>query len=245
MTLIPTKTISRLLDSVAFMNSEYGVAFNAIITINFDQLGLSQARDAAGALTALNEALAAKFKRHAAKGFPVPHDGELFFLYAHENVGSHGRHLHNLVVLPETLRLDMKIWLQKWAHRRYGDAVNHRAIDLSARSRPKSLNQIAHTQAEIVRYVLKTSANAGVIDRSGNGANLHDLLGFKKLGPSRPFAVNRIAGTSENIARRAQLDAGYKPPEHWEDLLSVTNLHDYHSRMAALELTEQLRRIEV
>jgi hypothetical protein len=108
------------------------------------------------------------------------------------------------------------------------------------------MDEQAATQERLVRYVLKNMAPAGTLDRHGISAQVHDLIGLDDVQRStRPFHAHRIAGTSQNIARKAQVRAGYQPHRHFEDLLSVANLMKYRDRQRAAELTECLRAIDI
>lgn len=241
---LPAKRVSRLLDSVAFMNSHFGLAFNGMVTVNFDQLGLTGKGEISDTITSLNEAVSRRMKRHA-KRWPVPHDGEHFFLYAHEKVRTFGHHLHQAIVIPDSLKSHFDAQLQQWARRRFGNSVSPKAVHFRGTSRSRDVRSIARTQAIIVRYVIKTAAPAGVIDRDGKPATLHDLLGFDKARRSSDLAAGRVTGTSQNIALAAQLRALYDPKKHWEALLSDENLAEYVRRQRAQELSEMLARIDL
>ena len=104
MTQIPSRTASRLLDGVAFLNDEYGLALNGLVTLNFEQLGARQVRQAKSALTGMNEFLARKLEEFGRQyGEPVQH----FYVYAHERCRDHGWHVHELMVVPSALRRDI------------------------------------------------------------------------------------------------------------------------------------------
>ncbi len=66
-TKLPAKAAARLLDATAFMNWKYGLAFNGMITFNFEQAGLQSLQERSNALTKLNEAIATRIQRLGVK----------------------------------------------------------------------------------------------------------------------------------------------------------------------------------
>lgn len=240
MTQIPARSASRLLDGVAFLNEHHGLAFNALLTLNFEQLGTSRRRAGKDALTAMNQFLARKIA-----GFAARHGGcgEHFYVYAHERCKAHGWHVHQLMATPPSLRRIVRPWLQEWAARNYENALPQ-AIDF----RPaggRRLDQIGAIQARMLRYILKTMASATSIDRDGQPADLYDLLQMKRLDASEHLSISRLAGTSQNLSLRAQIAAGFQPPVCWEDLLTDKQLDTHRHRKHLSELGQQLRNISI
>lgn len=239
---IPAKTTVRLLDNIAFTNSQYGVAFNGMITLNFEQIGATADKDAVRALTKLNEAVADRIYRHGQRYSPdltLPH----LFIYAHEHVETHGHHVHELLVLPPGLDADFEDWLKAWALRNYGSGVHPRAIHFKGRHY-KDDKARADQQRRLTSYILKASENACIVARGGGATTLHAILGIEK--PNRAYSadVSRVAGSSQNIAKRAQLDVGFDLPEWIEDAMTDAHLREYHLRQCADELDRHLRSIE-
>ncbi|WP_430427932.1 hypothetical protein [Parasphingorhabdus sp.] len=237
---IPIKVTERLLDSVAFLNSQYGVAFNAMVTMNFGQLGISGKSDKSLALTKMNQSLSRKIDRHAKNRRT---EDQHHYLFAHECSRDHGHHVHEVIVAPGVLALGLQPWLTNWARRHFGSGIDPKAIHFDGRSHWQ-YEKIARNQSRIVGYILKTTEPTAVISRHGHASYLHTLLGRKRSQHSFPMDVDKIAGTSQSISIQSQWDAGYQPEENWEDLLSEDNLIKYVRRRDSEELIEQLRRIQ-
>lgn len=242
MTQIPPRAASRFLNSVAFLNDQHGVLFNAMITLNFDQLGLATKAEKARAFTRFNLSLAGKLATFSNRGFAS--DGQHFFAYVHERVLGIGHHIHQAAALPPGLRPEFEIWLQKWRLKHYPSS-SHRAVHPGFPPQPSRIEDRVALQARLIRYMLKTTAPSGVIDRRGNSVELHNLLGLKKDRKSQPIDVRRLAGVSQNLTMLAQWDVGYQPPLYWEDMLSEDNFRRFYARRRSEELQAQLRAIEV
>lgn len=241
-TKIPAKAAVRLLENTAFLNSQHGVAFNGMITLNFEQLGLVGEQAAARALTKLNEAVADRIHRHGQRYSPelkLPH----FFIYAHEHVETHGHHAHELVVLPPGLDADFPEWLKAWARRNYGPSIDLRAIHYKGRYY-RNDKERAEQQARLVRYVLKSSENARMAATGGGATTLHEVLRIDE--PNRAYAapVRRMVGSSQNIGHRAQLAANYQYPPALDDSLTGVHLDAYRARILAEKFQAQLRSID-
>ena len=127
-TKIPAETTLRALDAVAFFNDSQGQAFNGMVTINFEQLGLNTESETKHAVRRLNEGISKLITRHSEHWrYPATHT----YLYVHEDVAtSHGHHLHELVKIPRGLAPELPAWLSGWARRNFGDvpqaAVHYR-----------------------------------------------------------------------------------------------------------------------
>lgn len=239
---IPSKTTLRLLDGVAFMNYQDGVAFNGMVTVNFGQLGISNERDAARCLTKMNEALADRIRRYGKRwGYELPH----YFLYAHEDVStSHGHHVHQLVVVPRGLGADLDDWLKAWARRNYGSATDPTALDYRGQY-PRDLDARAKQQANLVRYILKSSDDRCLRGRDGEPTTLHTLLEVHKRARTYCADVQRVAGCSQNISDLAQLRCGFWRAEYAEDVLAGSYLRDHQAALNAEELWQMLSKIDI
>ena len=242
---IPTKKTLQLLHSVAFLNDQDGVAFNGMITINFSQLGLSGEREAARALTMLNEALADKIRRYDGRwGYELPH----YFLYVHEDVASsYGHHVHQLIVVPRGLGAGLDSWLKRWARRNFGEGIHPKAIQYGGEYH-RDLDERAKNQARLISYVLKSSEDRPVRSRDGEPTTLLTLFKShsRKWKGDRAYCakVNRVAGCSENIAIQAQMECGFWGAQYMEEVMRGDFLKDHHAALRADELTEMLRRID-
>lgn len=243
---IPVKTTLRLLDSVAFMNYQDGVAFNGMVTINFTQLGVSGERDAARALTKMNEALADKIARYRERwGRVLPH----YFLYAHEDVAtSHGHHVHQVMVVPRGLGINLDAWLKAWARRNFGEDIHPQAVQFGGEYHV-DLDERAKLQARLVSYIFKSSEDRPVRSAQGEETTLLTVLKShaRKWKGDRAYcaAVKRVAGCSENIANLAQMKCGFWRAQYVEDVMSGAYLRDYQAALRAGELTEMLRNIDI
>ena len=238
MTQIPNHSGSRLLDSVAFLNEHYGLVLNGHITLNFEQLGVASEQAAKGALTDMNTRLARRLRAAGvATGSTVDH----FYVYAHELCARYGWHVHELIAVPGGLLGNVKPWLDEWAGRKYGvNRAGHSAIVFRPLAGKSEEMRVA-LQAKLVRYILKTMAPGLARDRDGQPADVLDLIGLKRRQQSDHLQIKRMTGTSQNIAYRTQLAAGFQPPKHWEDLLSGKQLWSHRERRGYPELFEQLR----
>lgn len=238
---ISTKTTLRLLDTVAFMNAHHGVAPNGMITLNFEQLGLTSGAQAKQALTKMNEALAGKIRRYGEKwGYELPH----YYFYVHEDVpSSHGHHVHELLVVPRGLSADLNGWLKGWAKRNYGTGVPDEAIDYRGKY-PKDLAGRVKQQANLLRYVLKSSADGTVADLDGTPTTLHSVLETERYARSYCARVQRVAGTSQNISLREQLWMGFEPPSSPASVLAGKHLAAWEADRNLDELLEMLRKID-
>lgn len=221
---IPAKTTLRLLDAVAFLNGHLGIAFNGMITVNFEQLGLEDERQAARALTKLNEALADKLRRYGERWqYDLPH----YFLYVHEDVStSHGHHVHQLVVVPSGLGAHLNSWLRQWARRNFGPHVAAEATHFGGEY-PRDSSKRAALQARLLRYVLKSSDNRTVRSVAGDATTLHEVLEVEKRKRAYCASVHRVAGTSQNIALREQLWAGFWGSSSPESVFTDEHLDDW------------------
>lgn len=243
---IPAKTTVRLLDGVAFMNYQDGVAFNGMVTVNFRQLGITSEKGATSALTSMNEALADVIRRYGARwGYELPH----YFLYAHEDVAtSHGHHVHELMVVPRGLGIDLDEWLKAWAKRNFGNGIDDRAVQYGGEYH-RDLTERSKTQARLVSYIFKSSADRPLRSREGEPTTLLTLLkshSLKWKGDRAYCAdVRRVAGSSQNIADLAQLRCGFWRPEHYEDVLTGGFLRDHHAALNAEELHRMLSKIDI
>ncbi|MFL6725892.1 MAG: hypothetical protein ACJ8FS_05190 [Sphingomicrobium sp.] len=238
---IPAKNSIRLLDSVAFLNSYYGAALNGMITVNFQQLGLTSEKDSANALTKLNEALADKIGRYGRNwNYYLPHQ----FVYVHEYVQSHGHHAHELLVVPKGLGAELHSWLTDWADRNYPGS-DPDAVRFGARY-PKDLDKRAIQQRNLVRYVLKSTEDACIHGLDGEPTTLHTILGITdKHERAYCATVRRVTGSSENIANRAQLRGGFWPPQHLETVLTDRYLRNWQAGRQADELWRMLNSIDI
>lgn len=242
MSKIPAKTTLRALDAVAFMNSEHGVAFNGMVTLNFEQIGLATEAEAKGALTKLNEALADKIRRYGSRwGYDLPH----YFLYVHEDVPtSYGHHVHELVVIPRGLHAEMDRWLKAWARRNYGSDVHPKAVHYGGEY-PSELTERAKLQARMVRYVLKSSADCTVRGLCGKATTLEAVLEAEKHKRAYCASVRRVAGTSQNIGELEQLWAGFWRVASPGRVFSDQYLRDWQADRNFEELMAMLRKIDV
>lgn len=238
---IPFKVTERLLDSVAFLNSQYGVAFNAMVTMNFGQLGVSSKGDKSLALTKMNQSLSRKIDRYAKNRGT---DDQHHYLFAHECSRDHGHHVHEAIVAPGTLALGLQPWLTKWAKRHFGNGIDPKAIHFDGRYH-WHYEKMARNQSRIIGYILKTTEQTPITSRDGHVSYLHTLLGRKRSQRSLPIDVCKIAGTSQSISKLSQWDVGYQYEKYCEDMLSEDNLIKYVRRRDSEELIEQLRRIEL
>jgi len=243
---IPAKTTLRLLDGVAFMNYHDGVAFNGFVTVNFRQLGISDEKSAAGALTKMNEALADRIRRYGERwGYELPH----YFLYAHEDVStSHGHHVHQVMVVPRGLGMDLDEWLKAWARRNFGNSIDDRAVRYGGEYH-RDFAERAKTQARMVSYIFKSSEDRRLRSSDGEATTLLTLLkshSLKWKGDRAYCAdVRRVAGSSQNIAELAQLRVGFWRPDHYEDVLSGGYLSDHQAALNAEELFRMLSKIDI
>lgn len=240
---IPANLSISLLDRMAFMNWQYGVAFNGMITLNFEQIGATDERAANRALTKLNEAVADRIHRHGKAYSPdvkLPH----LFMYVHEHVESHGHHVHELVVLPRGLDADFDRWLKAWARRNYGPSVHPSAIHYKGRHYKDEATR-ADQQRRLACYILKSSEDACLWAREGGATTLHAVLGIDEPNRARCAKVSRITGSSQNIATRAQIEVGFSWPEWIEDAMTDIHLREYNRRIRADELHRQLRAIDI
>jgi hypothetical protein len=239
---IPAKTTLRLLDAVAFMNSHHGIAFNGMITVNFEQLGLKGGREAAEALTKLNEALADRIGRYGDRwGYDLPH----YFLYVHEDVrSSHGHHVHQLMVVPSGLGAQLDGWLRKWARRNYGPNVPKEATHFGGEY-PRQSHNRAELQARMLRYVLKSSDNSTVRGRDGGATTLHEVLEVEKRKRAYCASVHRVAGTSQNISLREQLWAGFWRTSSVDSVFTDEQLEEWRRAGDQEKFLEMLRTLDI
>jgi len=239
---IPAKTTARLLDSTAFMNAEYGVAWNGMVTLNFDQIGCRDEKAASMALTKLNEAIADRIDRHGKRycpGAKLPH----FFLYVQEYVETHGHHVHELIVLPPGLDAGFDKWLQGWATRNF-ENVETGATHYRGRYYRDDRAR-ADQQRRLLSYVLKSSEDATIGAKAGGATTLREILGLDKYKRAYCAKVGKVAGCSQNLTHRARLKAGFGQPAWFEEALTDIHLREFHRRRHAEELAWTLRSIDV
>ena len=238
---IPAKTTIRLLDRMAFMNSQFGEAFNGMITLNFEQIGASTELEANRALTKLNEAVADRINRHGQVYSPdtkLPH----LYMFVHEHVESYGHHVHELIVLPRGLGANFNEWLQAWARRNFGPSIDPRAILYKGRH-CKGDDARAAQQWRLATYILKSSADA-CIPVGGGATTLHLLLEVEKRKRAYCANVARVAGTSQNIATLALISSCFRLAA-FEEMKTDAFLQEYHRRIRSEELTRQLRSVDI
>jgi hypothetical protein len=238
---IPAKSTVRLLDSVAFLNSYHGVALNGMITVNFEQLGLTTEAEATRALTKHNEALADKIARYSRKwNYELPH----FFVYAQEDVASsHGHHAHELLVVPRGLGATIDAWLKQWAQRNYpGSHPN--AVQYDGRY-PTDTDKRATQQRRLVQYILKSTEDACIMGLDGQATTLHAILEVEKRERAYCAPVRRVTGSSQNIAYRAQIKGGFWAPQHLDTVLTDQYLLSWQRGKQGDELWRVLRTIDI
>jgi hypothetical protein len=236
---IPFRTTLRLLDSVAFMNSEYGRAFNGMITVNFQQLGITTEKDACRALVAMNDAIAARLSRYCAKwGEQIPY----LYAYVHEDVAtSFGHHVHQLVHMPCYLSEILHHWLYRWAQRTFGASVDPRAIDYRGKHRLPSYDKMADQQSSLVRYILKSSENAEfALSYTNQPGTLHQLLEIDRHRNAYCANVRKIVGVSQNISIKSQMYAGFQSPIFLESIFTDKYISGHFSYKSAKELADQV-----
>lgn len=236
---IPADATLRALDAVAYLNCEYGYAFNGMVTVNFEQLGLNTESEAKHAVRRLNEGISKLITRHTERWrYPATHT----YLYVHEDVAtSHGHHLHELVKIPRGLAPDLPAWLRRWASRNYGD-VSPEAVHYAGQY-PTDLEKQAENQARLVRYVLKSSEDACVRSQSPEPTTLHHILNVARHPRAYCAKVKRIVGVSQNISELEQLKTAFWRVEYLELALSDHYLKEHRRRLTADELNEVLLRM--
>ncbi|WP_267381297.1 MULTISPECIES: hypothetical protein [unclassified Sphingomonas] len=235
---LPAKKVSQLLDATAFLNANFGLTFNAVLTLNFDQLGLQKPREKSEALTKLNVSIGRRLKRYADR-HGIVEGTDHYFVYAHESTRDLGHHVHELIVAPDGLRAELAVWITKWQRRAY-PGTNPAATHFSMNPRPRAAADRVAEQARMVSYIIKTVAACGTIDKQGASRQLHDVLGLPHDRCSHSFFTNRPVGWSDNLSGAAQEAAGFKQPSYFEDTLSPAHLEAYSWRKRGDELHAQL-----
>lgn len=236
---IPPEATLRALDGVAFFNDQYGYAFNGMVTVSFEQLGLTTNREIKGAISRLNEGLSKLIARYTERWrCPARHT----YLYVHEDVEtSHGHHLHELVKIPRGLAPDLPGWLQRWARRNYGD-VPEAAVHYKGQYHTDLVKQ-AENQARLVRYVLKSAADCCVRSQEDEPTTMHSILQVAQNTRAYCADVKRVVGLSQDINELAQLKAGFWGAFYPELALTDHFLKEYRRRLNEDELFEIMLRI--
>ncbi|MFM5892908.1 MAG: hypothetical protein ACKOQM_00530 [Novosphingobium sp.] len=236
---IPAETTLRALDAVAFLNGEHGYAFNGMLTVNFEQLGLNKESEVKYAVRRLNEGISKLIARHTERWrYPATHT----YLYVHEDVAtSHGHHLHELVKIPRGLAPELPAWLYRWASRNFGE-VPKAAVHYKGQYH-SDLEKQAENQGRLVRYVLKSSDDACVRSPSHEPTTLHHVLDVARHPRAYCAKVKRVVGVSQNISELEQLKAGFWRVEYPELALGDHYLKEHRRRLNADELNEVLARM--
>ena len=238
-TNIPAETTLRALDAVAFFNDSQGQAFNGMVTINFEQLGLNTESETKHAVRRLNEGISKLITRHSEHWrYPATHT----YLYVHEDVAtSHGHHLHELVKIPRGLAPELPAWLSGWARRNFGD-VPQAAVHYKGQYHT-DLEKQAENQARLVRYVLKSSDDVCIPSTGSEPTTLHHVLEVARHPRAYCAKVKRVVGVSQNISELEQLKAGFWRVQYPELALGDHYLKEHRRRLTADELNEVLARM--
>ncbi|WP_164117364.1 hypothetical protein [Sphingorhabdus sp. Alg239-R122] len=241
MTLISLKTASRLLDCTGFMNWHYGVTFNTILTINFEQLGMTSDAEIAKIRNKLNTALQQQIINGGRK---YGDEQQHHYIYAMECSRDHGLHMHKVLAVPGYFAIRIKDWLQKWARRNFGEDVNPKAVHVRCNCVQNFTDRI-FIQSKLVRYILKTTEDVTLLDQHGYPKSVKHMIGLKRGCTSQSFSTNRIAGSSQSISYGEQIRWCYQPVKQWEDVLNGWKLDDYRSRVSAQKFCKSIEGIEI
>lgn len=239
---IPHKSTIRALDAVAFMNWQYGIAFNGLVTINFSQLGLTKPKSIKDAVRALNESISGLIDRYATHWkLPAAH----FYLYVHEDVAtSHGHHLHELMVMPRGLGANFDKWLRAWATRNFGDGVPVEATNYKGRHYT-GIQDRAKNQSRLVRYILKSTEDCCIRSVDVEPTTLHTILQVDRHPRAYCADVRRMVGTSQNLGVREQLWEGFAPVPCLELVLTEHFLEGHQRSLEGQRFQESLERLHL
>lgn len=239
MNKIPATATIRALKASAYLNWACGLTFNGIVTLNFRAFGATTEAEANQVLTAMNESVSDQLARYCANWdteFPY------VFQYVHEDVPtSYGHHVHQLVCVPRGFGEFLNESLQKWAWRNYRVPPEARATDYRG-DYPFGVRNCLDQQTRLLRYVLKTSANATIAGANGVPTTLHAILQIDRHKRSYCAAVRKVAGCSQNLARKVQLMDNFQP-RLLEDVFSDEHLRCWEGYKRARDLHRQLAAI--
>lgn len=242
MNKIPAAATVRALDATAFLNWEYGLTFNGLITVNFEALGATTERDANKVLTSMNEAVSDKLARHC---FNWKFEFPYVFQYVHEDVPtSYGHHAHQLVCVPRSFGEFLDEFLKEWAWRNYRVPPDAGATDYRG-GYPFGVKGCLDQQSRLLRYILKTSSNAVIAGAGGEPTTLHTILEANRHKRSYCAPVRKVLGSSQNLARKAQLQAGFQVPQLLETVFTEEYLRSWESFKTANDLHTQLAAINL
>lgn len=243
---LPAATAIKLLDSTALMNLQYGLAFNSMITLNFGQAALIGAPANSAALTAMNKAIARKFREFDTR-WQLNGSWPYCYVYVHEYVESKGHHLHQLIAMHEGIHASFDKFLDRWAERNLPKGFDPAALHYRGLDFPSDKSR-AQNQAHLVRYILKAVEDECWPDRNGQPRGLRSMLGLDARNRYFVADIEKPAGASQNLARKAQFRGHHLCQFDFksvDQLLSDENLYTFDCRERSRAFTENLRRIDI
>lgn len=199
---LPAKSAMNLLDSTALMNSQYGITFNSMITLNFEQAGIHDQEEKSTKFEKLNKSIARHFRQFDRK-WKLGGAHPFCYIYVHEFVQSQGHHVHQLVAMHKGIHATFEKFLAGWAKRNLPAEAEPNALHYRGFDFPRLTTRIEN-QAMLVSYILKSVEDKCAPDSKGEPRSLREVLDLHHRQRCYLADVPRPAGSSQNISWKAQ-----------------------------------------
>lgn len=230
---LPIENAKRIYEAVRIFNSNFGLIFNAHVTLTYRPLGITDPREAAALLSLFNQA-AGRWVAKQSREMAHPH-WKYAYVYVHEHARDQGLHTHVLAFVPEfgSLHREFRPWALGWLRRRFqvSEEVARTALHVKVRT-TWNLADAVKRQWFWVAYILKSVEPAYRLIESGRRVWLAEVLRIEPRfrRPTWPPGCAQRSGISQNITWSAERWEAVAPCGFTEDVLRGCDIGEYQRR---------------